>query len=197
MSGAPGLGATNVNVIQTDGVSQTVNSVAITVLQRDSNGDISLCYGTTKPTDGSSGYAIGCRFINTGNTSAANQVFENSGSRTSSSFQAIDLVSQGVVVVETNGTTPVNVFGTTNGFNGSVTLVVATAKDATASNITLKNNPAGTELTIATIAKGTAEGGVVGSSALVASTVAFSSTGTMQIVSSGSGNVRAAIFYTN
>ncbi len=86
------------------------------------------------------------------------------------------------VAVKTNGTTPVNVFGATNGFAGTITSVTSIAQDATASFITMATNAAN----VATnIVKGTAIGGVAGT---VMSATAFTAGGTLTVVSSGSGN---------
>jgi len=84
------------------------------------------------------------------------------------------------VVVLTNGTTEVNVFGPTNGFAGTFLGARIISRDDANGNITLQNNPAGTATTIFTIAKGS-EGGVKGS---YFSHVAFSSGGTATIKSS-------------
>ena len=83
----PGKGATNVNVMQLDGYPEVVNSVSITVLQRDPDGNIFLCQGTTVPTDASSGYAKGCKFIKTDDLSTNSATYENTGSTTSSLFK--------------------------------------------------------------------------------------------------------------
>ncbi len=93
MAGTPGKGSTNVDVIQLDGSSETVNSVSITTLMRDPSGNILMAQGTTTPTAGSSGYAVGAEFVLT--TGATSTVYTtrsvNVGSTTSCLFKALAL----------------------------------------------------------------------------------------------------------
>lgn len=77
----PGPGATNYTVIQMDGQAITINSIAVTVLQRDANGNILYCTGTTVPTG--AGYAISCAFASTG------ILWVNTGSASSASFKPV------------------------------------------------------------------------------------------------------------
>jgi hypothetical protein len=89
-------------------------------------------------------------------------------------------------IVRTNGTTKVNVFGTTNGISGTILGVKTIAQDATGGFITLTKNDTGTEAGIASnIVKGTTVGGVAGTAF---SATAFAATGTMTVVSSSAGN---------
>jgi len=46
---------------------------------------ILICYGTTKPTDGTAGYATGCIFIHTDGTNGSS-IYFNDGSNTSCDF---------------------------------------------------------------------------------------------------------------
>lgn len=85
----PRLGATNFNVLQMDGSSETVNSVAVTTLQADNNGNISQCSGTTVPTAASSGYSKGCLFFKTDAATGVSGTYENVGTTTSCNFQLI------------------------------------------------------------------------------------------------------------
>lgn len=86
------------------------------------------------------------------------------------------------VKVSTNGTTEVNIFGTTNGVTGTFTgLARITSKDDADGNITLQND-AGT--TLFTIAKGS-QGAVKGTAF---SAVAFTANGTATIKSSAASN---------
>lgn len=84
----PRKGATNHNVLQMDGQSEVVNSVTITTLQADNNGDILLATGATVPTDGSSGYTKGGTFIKTGVATGTSAIYTNVGTNTSSVFAA-------------------------------------------------------------------------------------------------------------
>lgn len=94
------------------------------------------------------------------------------------------------VAVPTNGTTSVNVFGTTNGFAGTITSIKVIAQDTTAGNITI----ADTAGTVATIAKGTTAGIVTGTTSLA--NTGFTSTGTLTVVSSSAGNAIVEIIFT-
>lgn len=89
-------------------------------------------------------------------------------------------------IVRTNGTTKVDVFGTTNGISGTITNVKTISQDTTAGFITLTKNDSGTATNIAAnIVKGTTVGGVAGTAF---SATAFAATGTMTVVSSSAGN---------
>lgn len=99
-------------------------------------------------------------------------------------------VAQTVRVV-TNGTTPVDVFGTTNGITGTFT---GTARilpiNGTHATISLKNNPSGTESTLFTVIKGTYSASAAAASAgsTYFPATAFVATGTAQVVASAAGN---------
>ena len=79
---------TNYNGVQFNGITESVNSVTITVLQADSNGDILVCSGTTVPTDGSSGYSKGSTFLKTDVATGTSGRYDNIGTSTSSVFVA-------------------------------------------------------------------------------------------------------------
>jgi len=83
----PNTGSTNYNVVQLDGQAFTINSVAVTVLLRDPNGDVLWCTGATVPTNGSSGYAVSALFAGTG------ILWQNAGTRTSSTFKPMSQVT--------------------------------------------------------------------------------------------------------
>lgn len=80
---------TNYNAVQFDGISETVNSVNITVLMADPSGDILFAQGTTVPTNGSSGYAKGCIFIDTDVAGGTGAFYLNKGTTTSSTFSLV------------------------------------------------------------------------------------------------------------
>lgn len=84
-----GLGATGYNVLQLAGQSETVNSVAITTLMRDPNGDILWAQGTTVPTNGSSGYSKSGLFIDTDVATGTGSLYLNKGTNSSSSFSLV------------------------------------------------------------------------------------------------------------
>lgn len=82
----PKLGSTNYNVVQLDGQAFTINSIAVTVLFRDQNGNVLWCTGSTVPTNASSGYAIGCLF-------AGSALWYNTGTASSSTFKPVGNVT--------------------------------------------------------------------------------------------------------
>ena len=92
---------------------------------------------------------------------------------------------------QTNGTTPVSVFGTTGlGFAATITGVFVISNDITAGNITVEN-PAGT--VVATVAKGTTAGVMTGAVTLANTALAA---GTNLVVNSSSaGNAQVFITY--
>ena len=94
------------------------------------------------------------------------------------------------VAAATNGTTPVNVIAATVPFNATITGVYLVSEDTTAGNITV----ADTAGTVATIAKGTVSGVMVGAASLA--NTAITSGNTLTIVSSSAGNARVFITFT-
>lgn len=90
------------------------------------------------------------------------------------------------IVLDTNGSTEVNVFGTTNGIAGTFVGARIIPKDDANGNITLQHTSAGT--VVFTIAKGSQ--GAVKGSAFAAT--AFAATGTATVKST-SGNCRVEI----
>lgn len=95
------------------------------------------------------------------------------------------------LVVSTNGTTKVDVFGTTNPVSGTILSVKTISQDTTAGFVTVTKNDAGSEVTVANaIVKGNVIGTVAGTAM---SAVAFAKGGTMTVVSSSSGNATVEI----
>ena len=73
------------NVIQADGKLKTPDSTEITKILQDSDGNVLIGFGATVPTDGETGYATGCMFIDT--TGGAGVTFYvNEGDETSCDF---------------------------------------------------------------------------------------------------------------
>lgn len=91
-----------------------------------------------------------------------------------------------VVAVATNGTTPVNVFGA-GGAPVALTIksIKSVAQDTTAGNILTKNG----SNTVATIAKGTTSGGVVGGVSLANASVSAGAVCTVESSSAGNSIV--------
>jgi len=90
------------------------------------------------------------------------------------------------IKIKTNGTTPVDVFGTTNGVAGSFTgIAKVIPMDSTIGIVTLKQNIGGSETTVFTVNKGGVQGSFNGT---YFAGVAFDADGTAQVVSSTAGN---------
>lgn len=100
------------------------------------------------------------------------------------------LIAPNVIVVKTNGTTPVNVFPTGLPFSLTYTAMVSIALDTTAGTITLANGVN----TVATIAKGATQGALVGATSY-ANTVQTRGT-PATVVSSSAGNSLLLIYFT-
>lgn len=100
-----------------------------------------------------------------------------------------------VIRVATNGTTPVAIFGATNGITGTFTGIKTISKDNVLGNVTLATATANGQqpTTVAVVAKGSA-GFVMGS--YVAAPVAFVAAGSASIVSSTTGNALVEIYFT-
>lgn len=141
-----------------------------------------------------SGYGVGCTLQDT----TTGILYVNTGTTSSCTFTETGITQTGnkgyyIVETTTTGTTAVNVFGTTNGFAGTITGMYLIANDATAATITL-NNSGGT---VGTIAKGATSGVMLGSTSL--SNTAFTAGGTMGVFSSVAGGIaggQAQVFVT-
>jgi len=101
----------------------------------------------------------------------------------------------GCVVVDTNSTTAVDVFGTTNGFTGTITGVFVNALGGTGNTITLKGSNGAT---IATVVESSTAGLLVGPTSALANT-AIDLTGTCTVVSNANNaanpNGQVFVFY--
>jgi hypothetical protein len=82
------------------------------------------------------------------------------GKVTALGFDAIHGKGVSITVVDITGSTPVSLFGSTNGFNGVITGLLLMTKGATAATVTVTN-----EGTVATLTGASTAGGVVGHSA--------------------------------
>lgn len=95
------------------------------------------------------------------------------------------------ILATTNGTTAVSVFGSTGpGYAITIVGITIVSLDTTAGNITVEN-PAST--VVATIAKGTVAGVVIGATTLANTAVA--ATSDLIVDSSTAGNARVTIMY--
>lgn len=99
------------------------------------------------------------------------------------------------IAVKTNGTTPVNLFGTTNGFAGTITSVSAISQDGTAGTITvatsLISGGAATK-----IADSIVKGAIGATTGTIMTATAFTSAGTTTVVSSSGGNAIVTAIFT-
>ena len=103
----------------------------------------------------------------------------------------LSLIASNMVIATTNGTTAVDVFGSKGApANLTITGCFLISNDTTAGNITPKTNGN----TVATIAKGTASGALVGAASLSNTTVKAGQT--VQVVSISAGNAQVFIFFT-
>jgi hypothetical protein len=80
---------TGYNAIQLAGESETINSQAVTGLLADSNGDLLICTGIVTITDGGTGFAKGCLYIDTDVATGTTGLYCNKGTNTSCQFTAV------------------------------------------------------------------------------------------------------------
>jgi hypothetical protein len=177
-----------------------VNVDGVAVLTLTGDGNVLLCLGTTAPS-GKAGYAVGGKFVNT--STGAHYI--NTGTTASCSFViqtttpaatvtgAMLTAKKGyfTVAVNTNGTTPVNVFGAGGAPVAlTITSITSTALDTTTGNIITKQ----AANTVATIAKGATAGALVGAVSLANATYAAADVCTVE--SSSAGNSTVLITFT-
>src|SRR4051812_10722415 len=77
------------------------SSTVVQALELDVNDMVLLATGTTVPTAGEAGYAVGCEFIKTNGTSNTT-VYVNEGTTTSCSFVAAVTGSNQLLVAQVN-----------------------------------------------------------------------------------------------
>jgi len=80
---------TVLNALQLDAKAETIDSVVVYPMLATNNGDVMLAYGTTVPTDGGSGYAKGCLFIDTDVATGTTGLNCNKGTNSSCAFTAV------------------------------------------------------------------------------------------------------------
>lgn len=84
------------------GNSETPDTTAVTVLEKDNSSDVLRASGTTVPTDAETGFAKGCIFIDTDVASGTTGMYQNVGTNTSCLFRAVEGV-EGVITGVTAG----------------------------------------------------------------------------------------------
>ena len=82
-----------VKILQATGHSETPDTTAVTVIAKDSDGDITECKGLTVPTDTETGFAKGCTFVDTDVAAGTSGVYENVGTTTSCNFDLRGTIS--------------------------------------------------------------------------------------------------------
>jgi hypothetical protein len=75
--------------LQVTPAAETINSIVVYPVLCDGNGDILWATGLTKPTDGSTGYAKGCLFIDTDVATGTTGLYCNKGTNTSCTFTTV------------------------------------------------------------------------------------------------------------
>jgi len=88
--------------LQLGGEDLKIGTYVVTVLEFDSDGNVSRAKGTNVPADSDAGFAKGCRFVDT-DASAGGIVYINEGTSSSASFRAA-----------VSGTAPAEVVTATN-----------------------------------------------------------------------------------
>ncbi len=77
------------NSLQVTPISETINSVAVFPVLCDGNGDILMGTGLTVPTNGSTGFAKGCLFVDTDVATGTTGLNCNKGTNSSCQFTAV------------------------------------------------------------------------------------------------------------
>lgn len=86
-------GATPIKAVDV-GYTETVDSTAVSVLAKDTDGNVTRAEGETVPSDAETGYAKGCMFVDT-NAGTGSVFWINEGDETSADFNvAADAISQ-------------------------------------------------------------------------------------------------------
>lgn len=150
----------------------------------------------------------GCIMVKTDATTGVKACYENVGTLAAPSWDLLGQIStsdiangavtgaklvttfgMASIARQTNGTTPVNVFGATLPFSGTVDGIFVCSNDTTAGNITISNNGN----VVATIAKGTSAGVLTGATSLANTSMVAGTPFT--IVSDSAGNVTCYITF--
>lgn len=180
----------------------------VSVDRADENGNVILCKcATGSIPSAAAGYAVGCILIdtttgllysNTGSVTsctftsvgvdapgdialAENKILlGNSSGVAAATTRLSSGMGYGMVVKPLNGTTSVNVFGTTNGFAATITGVFVSTLGTTSATVTIKGTGGAT---IGTITGGASAGTMVGVTSALANT-SITAAGTCTVVSS-------------
>lgn len=75
-----------VKQLQNIGNTETPGSTAVTVLSKDSSGNVTEAIGNTVPTDAEAGFAKGCRFVDANLTDGLHPVYINTGDESACTF---------------------------------------------------------------------------------------------------------------
>lgn len=161
---------TNYGVLGEDGVT-------VEFVNQDGNATRVRCATASIPS-AVAGYAVGCELTNT----TTGLLYINTGTVTSATFTIANVTNTGnigyyAVTKTVTGTTPVNVFSTTNGFAATVTGILVVSAGATNQTITI----ADTAGTVATVTSSSTTGNAVGATSL--SNTSLTTAGTFTVVS--------------
>lgn len=155
-------------------------------IQATGTGVISIVAATNETINGTNGY-----LINPGDDITITYDRIQKNWKVNPRYRTLDASTQpGCKVVETNGTTAVNIFGAGGAPRAlNITAVVVGAQDTTAGNIIVKNVAA----TVASVAKGTTTGVMTVEEAIANTAVAAGSVCTVE--SSSAGNAVTFVYY--
>lgn len=81
-----------VPLLRATGNSETPDTTAVTVIGKDSSGNVTEARGTTVPTNTETGFAKGCDFVDTDETNGTHSLYVNIGDETSCEFDRVGTV---------------------------------------------------------------------------------------------------------
>jgi len=126
---------------------------AIKVLLVDASGGVLLATGTDVPIDTSSGYAKGCLFIDTDAATGTTGLYENIGTNTSSSFNAIGAVTAGEIALAEGNVLLGNAEGVATALNAKGDTKILVGNGTTITSVALSQDLTITNAGVVTIAK--------------------------------------------
>jgi len=164
--------------IELDGVVATVGTPSVTIKEVDASGDVTNAIGSTLPTNGDAGYAIGCFFKLTSGNAVSGTVYINEGTNLSADFNAVETSDGGSTGNGTLGVAhAIYSFATDGGAVGAITPALTATIPANAILVAATINPttAVTSAGSATVSVGTSAGSsatsILGSTAKASLTI--------------------------
>jgi trimeric autotransporter adhesin len=188
-----GEGITHVTSLGVDGLDWTVGSQSFKVTRLDPNGRIMECIGTTKPSNGGAGFAVGCIFVHSdGTTNTA--LYINEGSVTSCTFNAISASAATTYIGLTDGPGSITAYAAQIGNAGGTALVAGplfdTSHTYTAGNVLYGDGSkfvSGTADTAGLVSKAGNQTGIAGNKTFTGTVTAASLVG--PVTGNVTGNV--------